>query len=72
MAYFANSSEGACFDAQCEKCKYGKDPCPIAWAQMNYNYEAVNHRVATDNLNSLVDNAGNCTMFKCFEGDFKK
>lgn len=72
MAYFSNGSEGFVFDAQCDKCKYGNKPCPIALVQMNHNYEAVNNKVATDILNTLVKNDGTCTMYETFEEDFKK
>jgi hypothetical protein len=71
MAYFANGSEGMCFDEECSACKYGQEPCPIAWVQLNYNYEACNNEVATAILNALVKNDGTCEMFKAFEKDFK-
>ena len=54
MAYFSNGSEGMIFDAECADCKYGEDPCPIAWVQMEYNYKACNNEVARDILNGLV------------------
>ena len=71
MAYFSNGTEGAVFDDQCSRCKYGHDPCPIAWVQMNYNYEACNNKTARAILDELVANDGTCEMFKCFEDDFK-
>lgn len=67
MAYFSNGSEGMVFDDQCNKCKYGKHPCPIALVQVNYNYEQVNNKTATDILSSLVNEAGECTMLKMFK-----
>jgi hypothetical protein len=70
MAYFSNGSEGMVFDEQCQKCKYGNKPCPIAFAQAEYNYSAVNNQVATDILNTLVTNNGTCQMWKEFEVDF--
>jgi len=64
MAYFSNGSEGMVFDDQCAKCKYGMKPCPIAWVQVNYNYDAVNNKVATDILNDLVKDDGSCQMYE--------
>jgi hypothetical protein len=71
MAYFSNSSEGSVFDDQCQKCRYGEKPCPIALVQALYNYDAVNNKVATEILNNLVENNGTCTMFKTFQFDFQ-
>lgn len=71
MAYFSNSSDGSCFAVQCEKCRYGEKPCPIAMVQMLYNYDAVNNKVATDILNELVKDDGRCLMYETFEKDFK-
>jgi hypothetical protein len=71
MAYFSNGSEGACFENQCFKCKYGMAPCPIACVQMVYNYDACNNDVASAILNDLVRNDGTCTMFKAFEKDLR-
>ena len=62
MAYFSNGSAGACFDRECMECKYGEDPCPIALAQMEYNYEAANNEVATKILGDLVSDEGKCSM----------
>jgi formate hydrogenlyase subunit 6/NADH:ubiquinone oxidoreductase subunit I len=70
MAYFPNGCSGDSFDNQCTLCKYGHEPCPIAAVQLEYNYDAVNNKVATDILNSLVKNNGECTMFKIFKKDF--
>jgi len=72
MAYFANGTEGMCFDEQCSICKYGEEPCPIAMVQMHYNYDACNNKVATAILNALVKNNGTCTMYKLAEKDLKK
>ena len=69
MAYFSNGTEGGVFDEQCLKCKYGQDPCPIAFVQMQFNYDATNNKVATDILNTLVKNDGTCTMFETFKND---
>lgn len=60
------------FDEQCAICKYGDKPCPIAFVQMEYNYEACNDKVARGILNSLVKDDGTCTMFETFKEDFKK
>ncbi len=70
MAYFSNGSEGMVFDDQCQKCKYGQKPCPIALVQINYNYDACNNDVATKILDSLVKDDGTCAMWKTFETDF--
>lgn len=71
MAYFSNSSEGDCFYEQCAICKYGAEPCPIAFIQMEYNYSACNNEIATKILSSLVEDDGTCTMFKEFRKDFE-
>jgi hypothetical protein len=71
MAYFSNSTDGMKFDEQCNKCKYGEHPCPIAYVQMTYNYDAANNEVATKILNNLVDNNGKCQMLKTFSNDLK-
>jgi hypothetical protein len=72
MAYFPNGTAGMCFDDQCQKCKYGEEPCPIAMVQMNYNYDACNNKVATAILKNLVQDNGICAMFECFKKDFEK
>lgn len=64
MAYFANGSEGMVFDAECDSCKYGSCPCPIAMIQLTYNYEAVGNRTATKILNDLITNEGICKIKK--------
>lgn len=71
MAYFANGSEGECFEAQCEECRYGEKPCPIALVQQLYNYDAVNNDIATKILNDLVKDDGTCEMFKLCKKDFQ-
>ncbi len=70
MAYFANSTEGSCFDAQCEICKYGEDPCPIAFVQIEYNYDAANNEVATNILEHLIKSDGRCMMFEMCKKEF--
>ena len=69
MAYFSNSSDGAIFDEQCSKCKYGEDSCPIAAAQFLYNYDACGNKVATNILNTIVDEKGICQMRDTFKKD---
>ena len=71
MAYFANGTMGECFEDQCDECRYGKRPCPIALVQQLYNYDAVNNEVATNILNKLVNNDGTCEMFKTAPKDFR-
>lgn len=72
MAYFPNGSAGECFDRQCFKCILDGEPCPISFVQVMFNYDACNNEVATDILNSLVDDDGTCRMFKQFNNIFKK
>jgi len=69
MAYFSNGTEGMAFDEQCSICKYGKDPCPIALVQMEYNYEACNNPTARKILDALVKDDGTCSMFETFKHD---
>ncbi len=69
MAYFSNGTEGMVFD--CSPCKYGEKPCPIAWIQMEWNYEACNNKVARAILDNLVKQDGTCTMFEEFKEDFE-
>lgn len=73
MAYFSNGSEGMVFDDQCGKCKLGKAPCPIAWVQMEYNYDQ--HKdttgIATKILDSLVKPNGTCEMFVLLKSDLE-
>lgn len=69
MAYFANGSEGAAFEIQCQKCVFGEKACPIALAQMVYNYDACNNEVAREILDTLVTNDGTCNMYKIFKDD---
>jgi len=71
MAYFSNSSEGYVLEEQCSKCKYGQLPCPIFQAQFLYNYEACNNKTAREILDLLIDNNGNCSMWKEFRRDFE-
>lgn len=71
MAYFSNGTEGMVFDCQCSICKYGEKPCPIAFVQMDYNYEACNNKVARAILDVLVKQDGTCAMFKEFKKDFE-
>ena len=67
MAYFANGTEGMCFDEQCTNCIFGEKPCPISAAQMNFNYDASGNKTATNILDMLVKNNGTCTMFEEFK-----
>ena len=71
MAYFSNSIEGLVFDRQCNKCKYGEKPCPIALVQSRYNYNAVGNKVATNILDKLVKNDGTCTFFNMAKEDLE-
>lgn len=73
MAYFSNGSEGMVFEDQCSKCKLGDKYCPIAWIQMDCNYEQ--HKdttgTATKILNSLVSQDGKCIMFQLLKSDLE-
>jgi len=71
MAYFSNGTEGIVFELQCEKCKYGKKACPIAYVQFTYNYDACNNKIARNILDALIKNDGMCTMFNEFKLDFE-
>ena len=66
MAYFSNGTEGMCFDDECGGCIFGKEPCPIAFVQFEFNYDACNNDIATKILNELVKNDGTCVMKKTF------
>lgn len=73
MAYFSNGSEGSVFDDQCGKCKYGQINCPIAFAQINWNYDQHKDKSGTakEILDSLVKSDGTCQMFMQFKSDFE-
>lgn len=71
MAYFSNGSEGMCLDDQCAKCKYGKSHCPIAFAQLNWNYEVCNDPVAREILDFFVEQNGTCAMWVEFRKDLE-
>ena len=71
MAYFANGAGGSCFEEQCAQCKYGDGYCPINYVQVAYNRRAVNNEVASEILNHLVSQCGNCAMYQEFKGDFE-
>ena len=63
MAYFPNGTSGEVFDDQCAQCILYERACPIAWVQMEYNYEACNVPVARKILDDLVKDCGRCEMF---------
>jgi hypothetical protein len=67
MAYFSNSTEGSVFYEQCEKCIFGELACPIALVQFNHNYSACNDKEAREILDTLVNNNGDCAMWKEFQ-----
>ena len=67
MAYFANGSQGMAFNEQCDRCVGREKACPIAFVQLEFNYEAVNFVLASEILGHLVKNDGTCTMYKTFE-----
>jgi len=71
MAYFSNSTEGDVFVAQCAKCKYGQLPCPVALIQMEFNYDAVNNKIATAIMDILVKEDGTCSVWKMAQKEFE-
>ncbi len=73
MAYFSNGSEGFVFDDQCAKCKYGKYPCPIAFVQMDANYDQLKDTTGTAKkiLDHLVNEKGECSMWEMARLDFE-
>lgn len=71
MAYFSNGSEASVFDDQCARCKFGDKPCPIAFVQTNYNYEACNNETARKILDELVKEDGICIVFEMAKTDFQ-
>ena len=71
MAYFSNGTEGEYFENECAKCIHGDKPCPIAFVQMNYNYDACNNETARGILDHLVKNNGTCAMKEMFSEHFK-
>ena len=73
MAYFSNGSEGMVFDDQCQKCKYGKSPCPIALVQMDYNYDQCRDTTgtATKILDILVSDKGVCAVWEMAKTEFE-
>lgn len=72
MAYFSNGSEGTVFDDHCARCKYGKSPCPIAFVQMDANYDQINDTSGTARkiLSHLVHDDGSCQVYEMAKLDF--
>jgi hypothetical protein len=72
MAYFSNGSEGTVFDDQCAKCKFGDKPCPIAFVQMDNNYDQLKDTTGTASkiLDALVRPDGTCTVWEMAKEDF--
>ena len=72
MAYFSNGTEGMVFDDQCARCKFGKHPCPIAFVQIDANYDQ--HKdvsgTASKILGHLVKDDGTCTVYEMAKQDF--
>ena len=63
MAYFPNGCAGEVLDNQCAEC-LPYEPCPIAWVQMEYNYDQCKdgQEKLAALLNCLVDEKGQCKM----------
>ncbi len=72
MAYFSNGSEGVVFDDQCARCKFGKSPCPIAFVQMDANYDQHKDTSGTAKkiLDHLVSDDGTCAVYEMAKQDF--
>lgn len=72
MAYFSNGTEGMVFDDQCARCKFGRHPCPIAFVQIDANYDQ--HKdisgTARKILDHLVKDDGTCTVYEMAKQDF--
>jgi len=71
MAYFSNATEGDVFVEQCTKCKYGQLPCPVALIQMEFNYDAVDNKIATAIMDILVKQDGACSVWKMAQKEFE-
>ena len=65
MAYFPNGSSGYTLDEQCMDC-LPEEPCPIAYVQIEYNYEQCNagQEKMRELLRHLVTDDGKCQMKK--------
>lgn len=72
MAYYSNSTEGEILDNQCSDCKFGDKPCPIAAAQLIFNYDSVGNDIAEKILNTIVSDSKGCMMFISFKKDLKR
>jgi len=72
MAYFPNGISGDVFREQCMRCRYGDQPCPVAWVQINYNYDACNNEVASAILHDLIKQDGTCSMFEMDKDWFER
>ena len=69
MAYFSNGSEGAVFQNQCDRCRYGEKACPIALCQLTFNYDQITAEnagfpQARQMLDILVAPDGTCGMYE--------
>ena len=62
MAYFSNSSEGAYFDEQCSTCPLFQLQCPVAQAQILWNYDQVGNDLAVQIMNNYVNESGKCKL----------
>lgn len=72
MAYFSNGSEGMVFDDQCARCKFGRHPCPIAFVQIDANYDQHKDTSGTASkiLGHLVKDDGTCMVYEMAKQDF--
>lgn len=72
MAYFSNGTEGMVFDDQCARCKFGRHPCPIAFVQVDANYDQHKDTSGTASkiLDHLVKDDGTCMVYEMAKQDF--
>ena len=71
MAYYSNGSETSFLDTECTTCAIGKEACPIAFVQIDYNYEQCGNETAKKILDYLVSNTTGCRMKNKFPRDLK-
>ena len=70
MAYFANGSEGAVLEAQCDNCPLGAAPegtdtgCEVLLIHLLYNYDQVGsgQEKLREAMSLLVDDKGVCRI----------
>ncbi len=74
MAYFPDGSSRIVFDEQCETCIH-EDPgtgCPIAYIQLNHNYDQIGNDNLEAVMDALVDENSVCQMKPLIEKYYRK